>query len=134
MMEKHLLPEEKQAHFIETLEEIMLRDPANWKKHYHGSEAELKIKRAYSFSDRCRYYFAQPEIQAAIEKLFGNLRTVHIPLSMLRQYMPQQYLKVRDGILSMDPKDLAEDCVVHLAEDYNYATKLNYIIGDVFYR
>lgn len=134
MMEKLLLPEEKQAHFIETLEEIMLRDPANWKKHYHGTEDELKIKRAYSFSDRCRYYFARPEIQAAIEKLFVNLRSVHIPLSMLRQYMPQQYLKVRDGILSMDPKDLAEDCVVHLAEDYNYATKLNYTIGDVFYR
>ena len=134
MMEKLLLPEEKQAHFIETLEETMLRDPANWKKHYHGTEDELKIKRAYSFSDRCRYYFARPEIQAAIESLFGNLRSVHIPLSMLRQYMPQQYLKVRDGILSMDPKDLAEDCVVHLAEDYNYATKLNYMIGDVFYR
>ena len=134
MMEKLLLPEENQAHFIETLEEIMLRDPSNWKKHYHGTEAELKIKRAYSFSDRCRYYFAQPEIQAAIEKLFCNLRSVHIPLSMLRQYMPQQYLKVRDGILSMDPKELAEDCVVHLAEDYNYATKLNYMVGDVFYR
>lgn len=134
MMEKLLLPEEKQAYFIETLEEIMLRDPSNWKKHYHGTEAELKIKRAYSFSDRCRYYFAQPEIQAAIEKLFSNLRSVHIPLSMLRQYMPQQYLKVRDGILSMDPKDLAEDCVVHLVEDYNYATKLNYMVGDVFYR
>ena len=134
MMEKLLLPEENQAHFIETLEEIMLRDPSNWKKHYHGTEAELKIKRAYSFSDRCRYYFAQPEIRAAIEKLFCNLRSVHIPLSMLRQYMPQQYLKVRDGILSMDPKELAEDCVVHLAEDYNYATKLNYMVGDVFYR
>ena len=134
MMEKLLVPEEKQAYFIETLEEIMLRDPSNWKKHYHGTEAELKIKRAYSFSDRCRYYFAQPEIQKATEKLFSNLRSVHIPLSMLRQYMPQQYLKVRDGVISMDPKDLAEDCVVHLVEDYNYATKLNYVVGDVFYR
>ena len=69
-----------------------------------------------------------------MEKLFDNLRSVRIPLSMLRQYMPQQYLKVRDGVISADPKDLAEDCVVHLVEDYNYATKLNYMIGDVFYR
>ena len=95
---------------------------------------ELKLKRAYSFSDRCRYYFARPEITGAIEKLFSNLRSVKIPLSMLRQYMPQQYIKVRDGVLGTDPKDLAEDCVVHLVEDYNYATKLNYMIGDVFYR
>lgn len=134
MMEKQLVPDEKQAHFMEVLEEVMLRDPANWQKHYHGTEAELKLKRAYSFSDRCRYYFARPEITGAIEKLFSNLRSVKIPLSMLRQYMPQQYIKVRDGVLGTDPKDLAEDCVVHLVEDYNYATKLNYMIGDVFYR
>ena len=134
MMEKQLVPDEKQAHFMDVLEEVMLQDPANWQKHYHGTKAELKLKRAYSFSDRCRYYFARPEITGAIEKLFSNLRSVKIPLSMLRQYMPQQYIKVRDGVLGTDPKDLAEDCVVHLVEDYNYATKLNYMIGDVFCR
>ena len=134
MMEKQLIPEQDQAHFMEVLEETMLRDPSDWQKHYHGTPEELKIKRAYSFSDRCRYYFARPEITGAIEALFVNLRKVKIPMSMLRQYMPQQYIKVRDGVLSMDPKDLAEDCVVHLVEDYNYATKLNYMIGDVFFR
>ena len=134
MMEKLLVPEPQQAHFMEVLEEVMLRDPANWQKHYHGTEAELKLKRAFSFSDRCRYYLALPEIQAAIGKLFGNLRAVEIPLSMLRQYMPLQSCKVRDGILPMDPKELAEDCVVHLVEDYNYATKLNYFIGDALIR
>ena len=125
---------EKQAHFIEVMEETMLKNPGNWQKHYHGSDAELAIKRKYSFSDRCRYYFAQPEMQAAIAKLFANMSEVEIPLSMLRQYMPQQYIKVRDGLLSMDPKELAEDCVVHLVEDYNYATKLNYMISDAFCR
>lgn len=134
MMERELVPEEKRANFREVLEESMLRNPGNWQKHYHGTEEQLKIKRAYSFSDRCRYYFSQPEIRAAIDRLFENMRGVHIPLSMLRQYMPQQYVKVRDGVLSMDPKDLAEDCVVHLVEDYNYATKLNYLIADVFCR
>jgi D-tagatose-1,6-bisphosphate aldolase subunit GatZ/KbaZ len=71
-------------------------------------------------------------MREAIQKLFKNLTEVDIPLSMLRQYMPQQYIKVRDGFLSMNPRDLAEDCVIHLIEDYNYATKLNYVIGDVF--
>ena len=58
---------------------------------------------------------------------------VTIPLGMLRQYMPQQYIKVRDGVLSTDPRELVKDCVVHLVEDYNYATKLNYMISDAFY-
>ena len=132
MMEKRLVPAEKQAHFIDVMEETMLKNPGNWQKHYHGSEEDLAVKRKYSFSDRCRYYFAQPEMQKAIKKLFANMSKVEIPLGMLRQYMPLQYIKVRDGILSTDPKELVEDCVVHLIEDYNYATKLNYMIGDAF--
>jgi len=133
MMEKELVPKEKRANFIEVMEAVMVENPSDWKKHYHGTEGELALKRKYSFSDRCRYYFAQPKLQNAIQKLFDNLSEVNIPLSMLRQYMPQQYVKVRDGVLALEPKALAEDCVVHLVEDYNYATKLNYMIGDAFY-
>ena len=132
MIEKQLVPEEKQARFIETMEDTMLKEPGNWKKYYRGTEAQIAIKRKYSFSDRCRYYFSQPEMKAAIQKLFDNLSEVEIPLSMLREYLPMQYVKVRDGVLPMDPKELAEDCVVHLVEDYNYATKLNYMIADAF--
>ncbi len=131
MMEKQLVPEAECANFIEVMESVMLKNPSNWQKHYHGAEDKLAIKRKYSFSDRCRYYFAQPEMKEAIEKLFDNLSRVEIPLSMLRQYMPVQYVKVRDGVLPLNAKALAEDCVVHLVEDYNYATKLNYMIGDV---
>ena len=34
MMEKELVPEEKRANFIETLDAVMLASPANWEKHY----------------------------------------------------------------------------------------------------
>ncbi|MCF0145988.1 MAG: class II D-tagatose-bisphosphate aldolase, non-catalytic subunit, partial [Eubacterium sp.] len=132
-MEKLLVKEEKWAHFEEVMEAVMLKNPGYWVKHYHGTDEELYIKRKFSFSDRCRYYFALPEIQEAMEKLFANMSEVEIPLSMLRQFMPQQYIKVRDGVLSLDPRELAEDCVVHVIEDYNYATKLNYMIADAFY-
>ena len=133
MMEKQLVPEEKQAHFMEVMEELMVENPANWKKHYHGTEGQLAIKRKYSFSDRCRYYFAQPALKEAVQKLFDNLAGVEIPLSMLRQYMPVQYVKVRYRILPLEARELALDCVVHVVEDYNYATKLNYMTGDVFF-
>ena len=56
MMEKELVPEEKQAHFIETLEAAMLDNPNNWIKHYHGSTKQIALCRKYSFSDRARYY------------------------------------------------------------------------------
>ena len=132
IMEKELVPEEKRAGFIETLERIMLESPGNWQKHYHGTGEELHIKRKYSFSDRCRYYLANSEIQSSIDRLFDNMASVHIPMGMLAQYMPDQYVKVRDGVLSMDPKYLVEDCVVHLVEDYNFASIKDYSVGDAF--
>lgn len=129
-MERLLVPEAQWARFPETLEAVMLREPDNWKKYYGGTEAEQALKRKFSFSDRCRYYFAKEEVGRAMEKLFANLRGAAVPMGLLHQYLPNQYAKVRAGTLPLEPKRLAEDCVVHLVEDYNYATKLNYMIAD----
>ena len=83
MMEKELVPEEKRANFIETLDAVMLASPANWEKHYHGDEKHLAQCRKYSYSDRARYYIGQPEVVAAMNKLFDNLREYPIPMNML---------------------------------------------------
>lgn len=123
-MEKELVPENKQAHFIETLEKVMLDNPGNWKKHYHGDEQQLALARKYSFSDRCRYYIGQPEVVASMNKLFENLKEYPVPMNMLHQYMPVSYVKVRDGLLPLDPKELAMDGVANFMEDYEFAVKL----------
>ena len=125
MIERELVPEDRRANFIETLERVMLENPANWQKHYHGSDEEKRIARKYSYSDRCRYYFSLPEIKAAIEKLFANIDSVEVPAGMLSQYMPNQYKKVRDGLLPMKARELAKDCVAVLADDYNFAVRKN---------
>ena len=123
-MEKELVPEEKQAHFIETLDKVMLANPANWQKHYHGDDKQLALARKYSFSDRCRYYIGQPEVVDAMNKLFDNLREYRIPMNMLHQYLPVSYLKVRDGIIPLDPRELALDGVQNFMDDYEYAVGL----------
>lgn len=132
MIEKELIPEEQQAHLIEVIDEKMMANPKNWEVYYKGTEQEKALKRKYSLSDRSRYYFADPDIQAAIRKLCDNLDAVHIPLGLLHQYMPTQYIKVRDGKLSTKAMELVKEQVVDRIEDYNYATKYNYIIGDIF--
>ena len=40
-IEKALVPVEKRANFVDVLEEVMLANPKNWQKHYHGTEEEL---------------------------------------------------------------------------------------------
>lgn len=124
MMEKELVPEQERADFISVMEKTMLEKPDNWKKHYHGNEKELQLARKYSFSDRARYYIGLEDNTEAINKLFDNLRKYDIPMNMLHQYMPLQYNKVRDGIITKDPKDLAIDGILEFMHDYEYATNI----------
>lgn len=129
MMERELVPEARQAHFIEKLEQAMLDDPGNWRKHYHGTEQELHLKRKYSYSDRCRYYLARPDIQTAMAELLANMNAVKIPMGMLHQYLPIQYLQVRSGALRPTAENLVKSCVAAVADDYNYAVKKNYFVA-----
>ena len=122
MMEKELVPQDQRADFIDVLEEAMLDQPQNWQKHYHGNEKELYLARKYSFSDRARYYIGMPSVQAAIDKLFANLREYPVPMNMLHQYMPEQFEAVRRGEITTDPHDLAIYGIFYFMDDYEYAT------------
>ncbi len=120
-IEMELVPH-GQSDFIQVLEEVMLENQGNWKKHYHGSENEQALARKYSFSDRSRYYMGQPKVVEAMNKMFENLDEVEIPITMIHQYMPLQYEQVRDGLLKKSARELAKSGVVVFVEDYEYAT------------
>ena len=121
MMERELVPAQEQAYLIETLEQVMMENPNNWQRHYHGSFKQLGLARKYSFSDRARYYIGGEKMVETQEKLFENLRKYPIPMNMLHQFMPLQYEKVRGGALKLDPKALALDGVAQFMADYEYA-------------
>ena len=72
-----------------------------------------------------------PRIEAAMAKLFANLEGADIPMGMLHQYMPIQYIRVRNGVLAMNPRALVKDAVRIVCEDYNYATRQDYRTGNV---
>ena len=123
-IEKELLfgTDMQPSKFAETLDAEMCRDDKYWKKHYQGTELEIRLKRKYSFSDRCRYYMPTPAVCEAADRLIGNLRTVGIPLNLLSQFMPIQYTKVREGELKNDPVELMEDRIINMIDEYLYAT------------
>lgn len=113
---------EKQSYFIEILDRNMLKNPKYFEKHYHGTPGEIAYKRKYSFSDRCRYYYANPEVDGAVAKLFDNFRE-GVPLGLLSQFMPIQYTKVREGRLANDPKALVMDRVMNCIDEYLYGSQ-----------
>ncbi|MGI6149326.1 MAG: class II D-tagatose-bisphosphate aldolase, non-catalytic subunit [Firmicutes bacterium] len=107
----------------ETMEALMLAEPKNWAPYYKGNAAELKFARIYSLSDRIRYYWANPKAAAAVRRLLNNLNEVDVPLSLLSQYLPRQYRKVRAGELPKRAEALIKDRIVEVYEKYGFATR-----------
>jgi D-tagatose-bisphosphate aldolase class II non-catalytic subunit len=67
----------------QTLEAVMLAHPECWESYYRGGDDELRLARAYSYSDRCRYYWPRPELRDAVARLFANLADRPIPLTLV---------------------------------------------------
>ena len=74
---------------------------------------------------------SSPEVLVRVQNRVVTLRP--IAGTRPRGANPAEDKRLQEDLLS-DPKELAEDCVVHIVEDYNYATKLNYVISDAFCR
>ena len=87
----------------EALEQAMLREPSYWRSYYMGDKAQLRISRAYSYSDRCRYYWHETSVQAEIERLIENLTTRPMPLTLISQYLSLEYEAIRSAQLENQP-------------------------------
>lgn len=126
LIEKELIKDyDKRANFIDVLEDSMLKNPKDWEKYYAGSELEKEIARKYSFSDRSRYYMAQKEINSSIDKLFENLDSLDISLGMIKQYLPDAYIKIRKENMSKSAENLVKSHVKDVINDYDYAIENN---------
>ena len=105
-----------------TLERAMVARPGHWAPYYSGDAHALRLKRAFSYSDRCRYYWAQPSVRAAVGRLLANLsegrEEARIPATLLSQYLPEQYAAVRAGDLLADPTALVRDKIGRVLAGY----------------
>lgn len=109
------------SNFMNILENEMLKNPSNWKNHYHTSGDKLRLKRHYSMSDRSRYYLPVKEVDESIKRLIDNLELEKIPLTLLSQYMPIQYTRIRTGKLNNDVKSLIQSKICDCIKDYMFA-------------
>ena len=105
----------------EALEQAMLSNPAHWHAYYRGDETELHFARRYSFSDRSRYYWPEPAIERELQKLVANLSAAPPPLTLLSQYLPEQYDAVRAGAIRNQPSGLIQDRIRKVLRIYAHA-------------
>jgi len=107
----------------EALEAAMLANPIHWKKYYSGDEASATYARKYSYSDRCRYYWPQPEVDAALGNLRANLSHNPPPLPLLSQYLPVQYEAIRQGHVASSPESLIRHKIMEVTSCYAHACR-----------
>ncbi|TCW13488.1 tagatose-bisphosphate aldolase noncatalytic subunit [Raoultella sp. BIGb0138] len=122
-IEEELLPAKACSGLRHVLENVMLDRPEYWQNHYHGDGNARRLARGYSYSDRVRYYWPDSQIDEAFARLVRNLADLPIPLPLISQYMPLQYIKVREGDLKAAPRELIIDHIQDILQQYHAASK-----------
>ncbi len=95
--------------------------PQHWRRYYHAEGHALEVDLQYSLSDRIRYYWPDPAIEAARATLFANLRDTPPPLPLVSQYLPHALHALRHGRATLDPQSLAMAHVSAVLDDYHHA-------------
>ncbi len=104
------------------MEALLLAEPKNWQKYYHGNEAELRIQRHFSYSDRIRYYWPHPAAAALVEGLFQRLGDRELPETLVSQYLGALYPAVAAGTVEAKARPLALEAIRNVIRTYNRAT------------
>jgi D-tagatose-1,6-bisphosphate aldolase subunit GatZ/KbaZ len=120
-IERELCADTDRSHLRAVLEARMLAHPGYWDRYYGGEEQTRRLARTYSFSDRLRYYWPDPEVEGAVQRLLANLESVQIPLPMLSAALPLEYARVRAGAIAAQPRELVLDHVGAVLRDYRGA-------------
>jgi D-tagatose-1,6-bisphosphate aldolase subunit GatZ/KbaZ len=120
-IDQELTPDHRQARLRDTVLERMRERPKYWQKYYHSVGKPLTVDLQYSLSDRVRYYWPDPVIEAARVRLFENLSANLPPISLLSQHLPHALHAVREGAATREPLSLAVAHVSAVLDDYHHA-------------
>ncbi len=113
------LPEEETLRA--KMESLLLAEPKNWEKYYHGDAEELRLQRHFSYSDRIRYYWPHPQAVAAVDALLKRLEGRKIPETLISQYLGTLYPAVAAGAVEATPHALMVEAVRNVVRTYGRA-------------
>ncbi|MGH6772904.1 D-tagatose-bisphosphate aldolase, class II, non-catalytic subunit [Brucella tritici] len=103
------------------MEALLLAEPKNWEKYYHGDAEELRLQRHFSYSDRIRYYWPHPVATAAVDALLKRLEGRKIPETLISQYLGTLYPAVASGEIEPTPHALMVEAVRNVVRTYGKA-------------
>jgi D-tagatose-1,6-bisphosphate aldolase subunit GatZ/KbaZ len=123
---------EAASHVRDVLDAAMRADPGSWQPFYPADPVAASHARRWSRSDRSRYSWPRPAVQAAVDRLVRNLRDTGLPDELVSQFLPRQHDVLRGRVAAPrsvlvpgerpDPTDLLRDAVRVVLDSYRDAT------------
>ena len=121
-IDQEITAEHQQARLRDVVLERMREHPKYWERYYHGVGKPLTVDLQYSLSDRVRYYWPDPVIEAArVQAVRQPARAIRRRSPLLSQHLPSALHAVRDGAATRDPLSLAVAHVSAVLDDYHHA-------------
>jgi D-tagatose-1,6-bisphosphate aldolase subunit GatZ/KbaZ len=105
----------------QAIETAMLENPSHWRAYYSGDENQQRLARAFSYSDRCRYYWHITDVQKEIARLLENLSRNPLPLPLISQYLPREYEGIRANVLQGRPHAIIQHHIQRVLRGYSAA-------------
>lgn len=119
MIEGEILKPGDQSNIISLLDRVMVENPVYWEKYYQGNEEAISYKRLYSLSDRIRYYWSDPRVKGALERMISSLTSQTIPLLLVNRFFPEINPEHLEG--SIAPDQIINRKIHSVLDDYYYA-------------
>ena len=120
-IEQEWIEDARRARLREVVLTRMREQPGYWQRYYHSEGHALTVDLQYSLSDRIRYYWPDPAIEQARQRLFDNLRANPPPIPLISQFLPHALHALRTGIATREPLSLAMAHIHAALDDYHHA-------------
>jgi D-tagatose-1,6-bisphosphate aldolase subunit GatZ/KbaZ len=124
-IEQEWITDRPYSNIQQKLKEVMLTKPGYWDQYYIGDESERALARKYSFSDRLRYYWPDPEVDASLRVLVTNLSSNPPPLTLLSQFLPSAFKAIRKGKIANEPLSIIRHRIGEVLSEYARACGLS---------
>ena len=95
----------------------MTANPGHWQDYYSGTDADLATLRVFSYSDRIRYYWTDPKVSAALDRLITTLENLDLPETIVSQ----AFMGLDFGDMPTDPSWLIAAHVQRCVARYFHA-------------
>ena len=105
------------------MERIMLSEPDNWRKYYHGTDGDLRLQRHFSYSDRIRYYWPHPQARRGVDRLLARFGDRPIAEPLISQFLATLYPDVAEGRLVPTAENLIRASVQTVVRSYAAACR-----------